>query len=183
MLSTNHVNRVAKVWGCTACGRDIEKGQPAKYLAPFRAPKQYRHATCPEWKNSERESNEAASQVWAAMEQLEEGIEAWKASPFESTMSDCTNTAAEVIREAADLRREAATNLEEGFGHPTSQSEELEEKGDEYDDWADQLEQVGEEVDSLMEQDPPDEGDEEEFERRISELAEQVSDILSSIDP
>jgi hypothetical protein len=47
---------------------------------------------------------------------------------------------AEGVREVAEEYRESASNMEEGFGHATSMTEELEEKADELDSWADDVE-------------------------------------------
>ena len=50
--------------------------------------------------------------------------------------------AADQIREIAEELRDAAQNIEDGFGHPTMQSEELEERADNIENACDELASV-----------------------------------------
>ena len=52
------------------------------------------------------------------------------------------NVVGEGVREAAELWRESASNIEDGFGHPTSMSEEFEGYADEVDGIADEVEGI-----------------------------------------
>jgi DnaJ-class molecular chaperone len=60
--------------------------------------------------------------------------------------------AAQGARDLAEEKRESASNIEDGFGHPTSMSEELEEIAQTLDGWADEIEFV--EVPDLPEPEP-----------------------------
>jgi DnaJ-class molecular chaperone len=46
------------------------------------------------------------------------------------------------VRDLAEEKRESAQNIENGFGHPTYQSEELTQQADDLETWADDIEQA-----------------------------------------
>ncbi len=58
--------------------------------------------------------------------------------PF--TLVCAMTDAAEVVREIAEEKRESAQNIEDGFGHSTSASEELSSLADELEEWATSIE-------------------------------------------
>jgi hypothetical protein len=60
----------------------------------------------------------------------------------ESSAQDCAAPLAEMIRELAEEKRESASNIEDGFGHSTFMSDELNETADNLDSWADELENL-----------------------------------------
>ena len=57
-------------------------------------------------------------------------------------MTNALGEAASAIREIAEAKRESASNIEEGFGHETSQSDELNDVADTLENWADDVEAV-----------------------------------------
>lgn len=85
------------------------------------------------------------------------------------TATDVFESAASDVEDIAEMHRESAQNIEDGFGHPTSQSEEFNEK-------ADQVEQAAESLRSAdfpPEPESPDPDDEEWTERWIEEDADR----------
>jgi hypothetical protein len=187
MLKIKHTKSVRKEWRCDFCADPIKVGMPCKQLEPFRAPKIRRHETCPDWKMSERESNEAASNVWAALEALEATTEVWRSEVQDTTDAnypDAIRECANEIREAATLRTESADSLEEGFGHSTDQTEELRAKADEYEAWADELETVADTIEAAVhpvDGEIPD--DVEDWDAFYDGLIEEVNTVIQAIDP
>jgi chromosome segregation ATPase len=57
---------------------------------------------------------------------------------------------AETIQGVAEEYRESAEAIEEGFGHSTYQSDELNEKADEIEDYANTIQEAAEEIDSCF---------------------------------
>jgi hypothetical protein len=137
---------------CEACGQNIEIGDPYKWVAPrahraTRGRKRNRHTGCPGWKPSELTSSQHLATVYAAQEQAEADLNAIEvpsdeddADGFVEEVEGVVQAFGEAVREAADSYRESAQAIEEGFGHATYQSEELEGKADDIDSWADEAE-------------------------------------------
>ena len=134
---------------CDKCGAEIKPGDPYKWVRPKSGPyggyQRNRCATCPVWKQSELSSSKMAD-VYAAQEQCEDDL------PGLDAVDDIRGLAealAEQVRSVAEEYRESASNIEDGFGHPTFQSEELEQRADELESWADEIEGVD------LEDEPP----------------------------
>jgi hypothetical protein len=130
--------------GCTIDGGEILPGTPYKHVSPKSGPyggrQRNRHAAHPSWQQWDL-SNSISAQAariahdfWDQFETLTE-IDA-------SFVTDLLNTAAEEIRELAEQRRESAQNIEDGFGHAVSMSDELNQNADDLDYWADEVESV-----------------------------------------
>jgi hypothetical protein len=123
---------------CEKCGKTIELGMPYKHVSPKSGPyggvKRIRCADCPSWKPSELSSSKMAS-IMAAQEEFD-------VSDCESVedINDRLNDFAATVREVGEEYKESAQNMEDGFGHSTEMSQDLESKGDELDGWADDLE-------------------------------------------
>jgi hypothetical protein len=127
---------------CDSCGNEIAIGSPMKHITPKSGPyggtKRTRHESCPTWQVWEYSNSLSARlmQIAHDFEQAIEGVE----SPEDVTSA--LEDAATAIEEIAEEKREGAQNIEEGFGHPTSASEELEQTADSLSDWATEIEQV-----------------------------------------
>jgi hypothetical protein len=125
---------------CDHCHKPIEVGTPYKWVKPKSGPyggaRRSRHASCPTW------------QVWELSNSLDARIQQatndFDVSQVESEddVTSALEAVAEQIRELAAEKEEAASNMEEGFGHPTGQSEELAEQAQTLEDWADEIESV-----------------------------------------
>lgn len=135
---------------CQHCGADINIGDPYKWVAPragrfSRGRRMNRHQTCPGWKASELTSSPVLSVLYAAQEDFDfSGVDTPasfdEVEAVTDAIRDILSSAAEAVREAAEMRIEAADNIESGFGHETYQSEELRSHGDELEQWADEME-------------------------------------------
>jgi hypothetical protein len=127
---------------CGYCRQPIAIGTPYKHISPKSGPyggnTLRRHESCPSWQPWDY-SNSLAAQISKIQYEFENVIaDASDASYVESALSE----AAEAAREIAEAKREAAQNIEDGFQHPTAQSEELAELADQLDDWANEIENV-----------------------------------------
>lgn len=125
---------------CDHCHKDIEIGTPYKWIKPKSGPyggrQLNRHAACPSWNVWDYSSSLDAriAQIQDAFQTDMNGVE----SPDD--VRDALSAAADSIRELAEEKREAASNIEDGFGHETYQSEELNQLGDDLEAWADDIE-------------------------------------------
>ncbi len=155
---------------CYACHEDIAEGQSYSWCQPSRySPRINWHSTCPTPPPSRLESNEKRA---AAMAAFEEGYDdlsnlrdtdtatttvdgeevVFDPEAFVEEIKSVLGAIAENVREAGELWREAASNIEDGFGHPTSMSEEFE-------GYADDVEGVADEIDNIE----PDEYDADQW--------------------
>lgn len=130
---------------CGKCGKEIKPGDPYKWVKPKSGPyggtKRVRCAACPSWRPSELTSSGALSSLYAAQEAAEDALGAWDQESVDDLRSILTDLA-EGVREAGQVYRESAENMESGFGHSTSMSEELTEKADALDGAADEIENM-----------------------------------------
>jgi len=125
---------------CGKCGTTIEVGMPYKHISPKSGPyggrRMVRCASCPSWQVWEYSSSlsartaEIAHDFWNALAECDD----------EDSVQTTLNDAAERVREIAEEKREGASNIEEGFGHSTYQSDELNDIADQLDSWADEIE-------------------------------------------
>lgn len=127
---------------CGKCGTTIQVGDPYKWIKPKSGPyggrRMVRCAKCPTW-NVWDYSSSLSAQVARIEYDADNAIR--QAESVEDAEA-VAGEAADAIRELAEQKRESAGNIEDGFGHATYQSEELESQADELDSWADEVEQV-----------------------------------------
>lgn len=177
-MRVNRVKHAAKPGICEVCHGDIRIGQPYNWIKSRYGPKRSRHATCRQFRPSDLTSNDKLSSLYAIQERIEDEASAW--GLLESTdladLVTALDDAAVEAREVADDYRETAENLEQGFGHSTSQSEEIASNGDEVDGWADELEQLSSELEPAY----PDQDDWDEAAWRDG-IAGQISDVVGSL--
>lgn len=122
---------------CGKCGKDILPGSPYKWVEVKRTyggVRYVRCAACPTWRQSELTSSKMAG-VYAMQEEFDVS-----GCQNADELTEAATEAAQAVRDVAEEYREAATNIEEGFGHPVAASEELNEKADELEAWADEIE-------------------------------------------
>lgn len=126
---------------CEKCGTEIEVGMPYKHVTPKSGPyggsKRVRCEACPAW-----QPWDLSNSLGARLAQISNDFS--NAQPFESPedVTSALEAAAESIREIASEKEEGASNIEEGFGHATYQSEELTATAESLNGWADEIEQV-----------------------------------------
>jgi hypothetical protein len=135
---------------CDSCHQPIEVGTPYKHITPKSGPygghKRTRHESCPTWQVWEY------SNSWSA--RIAQATHDFDVSNAESTddVQSALDDVAAAIKELAEESRETAGNIEDGFGHPTSQSEEAEQRADDLDGWADEI--SGADIPDLPEPEP-----------------------------
>jgi hypothetical protein len=172
---------------CGSCGQPIKAGDSYKHVSLKTGPRSSRilkrHGGCPGWRQSELCQSKMAG-VYAAQEGFDDSMPAWDPETGIHYIRDILESAADDIRSVAEEYRESQQNIEQGFGHSTYQSDELGEKADELEAWADQ---VAEAVDGCEESPSPCEAHEEfvsdcedcelaleTWEDEIRELAEEA---------
>lgn len=125
---------------CESCGKPIEIGTPYKHVTPKSGPyggrQRNRHEGCPNWKPWD-----LSNAWWARIAQATDGFDVSGAESADDVTS-ALEEVAQAIRDLSEESREAASNIEEGFGHPTYQSEEAEQRADDLEAWADEIESV-----------------------------------------
>lgn len=174
MPAATHVNKARKSQGpCYTCHRDIKVGDAyAWYKANRFSPRYAWHAECTAPRPSVLEANEKRSAATAAFENANDEVdairgkldgyqvapevvggeaEAWTPeTAAESLLDDLGGVSqhcAEGVSEAAEMWRESATNIEDGFGQATSQSEEMSDRADEWEGIATDIETLRDELD------------------------------------
>jgi hypothetical protein len=164
---------------CEKCGKEIEVGQPYKWIAPKSGPyggrKLIRCDACPTWNVWDYSSS-----LGARISQLQAGFEeSFNVEDITAAdeVTDQLSSLAEEIRELAQEKEEGADNIENGFGHATSQSDELREVADGLNGWADEVEQAEIPAEPEPEEDQCDECG---GEGHIEETAEGPNGILHS---
>jgi hypothetical protein len=127
---------------CASCSKEITVGSPYKHMSiktsPTSSRKLIRCADCADWhvwEYSNSTSARCAQIVWEAETALADADDSDEAT-------DIMQAAADAARELAEEKRDSASNIEDGFGHPTQQSEELTELADGLEEWATSLEQA-----------------------------------------
>lgn len=128
---------------CDRCGKEICVGDPYKHISPKSGPyggrTLFRCGTCPVWHRWEYSYSLSAriEQIqYEAGEQFSQGVES------ADDVTAILEAAAEEIRGLASEKEEAAQNIEDGFGHPTSASEEIADQAEQLNSWADDVEQT-----------------------------------------
>jgi hypothetical protein len=183
MPKLNHVRsaRFSK-YGRPTCGRCetvIEIGEPYFWWANRIGRTSTKKVRCPEHKP--RLSEIQGSPYKAAAYSARESVEDVLASDFEiDELAEALNQAAESVREdCVELLREGAQNIIDGFERETAQSDEMIERADAFDAWADDLESAATDVEAI---DWPSVEDysADEYEELIEQAREEARDIASS---
>lgn len=125
---------------CDACREEIRPGSSYKHMSPRSGPfggrQLSRHETCPDWKLWEY-SNSLAARLARIAHDAQTAVDGVTST---DEVRVALEEAATAVREIADEKREAAQNIEEGFGHSTQQSEELADIAETLEAWADEIE-------------------------------------------
>lgn len=129
---------------CESCREKIEPGMSYRWWANKMRHQRgsFRHIRCMEapCTPSQADMTPGRRGEWMRAEiALHQDIDA--ASTNEE-LESAAQAAAEAIREFAEQFTEGADNIEEGFGHPTSQSDELRERGEALEAICDELESL-----------------------------------------
>jgi hypothetical protein len=186
---------------CHTCHKPIEVGQGYYKNSPSRFSATYSwHEGCPGPRASTLESNEKRGAAYAACEDADDAVEAIDGvldirdggEPVEVTIEarvkyvmECLGDAFTVlgdgIQEAAEMWRESASNIEEGFGHETERSQEMNDHADVYDDAA--SEASDNLLDQITEWDPDAEMDFDEWlDQAKAEAHDAIDGVYGMID-
>ncbi len=153
MARVTHVKKAQKSKSarrCTKCGTEIKVGDPYKWFANRIGRMSIRKnfcVSCP-IRQSDQTTSGNLQTLYGAIEAAEDEM----AAAVELTLGDGSQileAAAEGVREAASMYEESADNMESGFGHETSMSEEIREKQNDLEAFADELESAANEIESL----------------------------------
>jgi hypothetical protein len=171
---------------CYTCQEPIGVGQAYAWNQPSRFSRRYQwHQSCKAPNPSMLESNDKRA---AAMAAFEDAYEALSGLTFEEYKEDeeslkgdlqgILDGCADGVREAAEMWRESASNIEDGFGHATSTSDEMEEHADTYESVADEVEQCGNEIDERDQF----ESFEEWAEAAVATVTEDLGNVEGNLD-
>jgi len=123
---------------------------------------------------SDKTTSGNLQQLYGAIENAEDALNGdnLALADIGSILNEC----AEQVREVSEQYGESADNMEEGFGHETSSSQEIREKADELESFADELESAGDDIDGM--DDPDDEASDimADFEGDTDEDGKPVDD-------
>lgn len=140
---------------CFRCEKPIEPGQSYKWYKADRSSQQISwHSDCQPPSRGEMESNPKRATAYFAVDGLDDEVAKWSSDDVGDLIS-AVETAVGQLEEAQGMWEESADNIEDGFGHETSASEQQREyaslvedaarslddaKGDllTYDEWASQ---------------------------------------------
>jgi len=122
---------------CNGCGQPIEIGQPYKWFkmkTTYGGIKRSYHPDC-EIPPSHRTSSRMG-EIYDAQATLGKDLEA--AQDFDG-IREALEAFSSVVREVGEGYTESADNMEEGFGHETYQSQEIRERAEGLESWADEI--------------------------------------------
>jgi hypothetical protein len=125
--------------GCDIDGGKILPGSPYFHITPKSGPyggyQRSRHAQHRGWYQWEYSSS-----LGARLAQVEHDFsEAISSAESTDDVQEALDDAKSSVEEIAEEKREGASNIEDGFGHATTASEELESVADELDQWAEEI--------------------------------------------
>lgn len=132
--------------GCLTCGKcrtKIEPGMPYQWWAN-RLPGSRSGSKSVRCMNCTPTAAEMTpgrrGELMRIQDDAERQISEWEGDNYDD-LEAIANSIAEEIRGLGEELRESAQNIEDGFGHATYQSEELEQRADDIDSQADEIEQ------------------------------------------
>lgn len=144
MAKIYYVKKCRKDQGhCEKCGTEIKVGDPYKWTKPrpnksHPGRKRVRCAKCPRWRPSELSFSKMAG-VMAVQEYFEDFYRSWTAEDGAKAVQEALDEVAAEVEMVADEYEKSARDIEDGFGHGTSTSYELEDKAGTLRDWADEI--------------------------------------------
>lgn len=156
MARVTHVKSARKDQGsCIKCGTEIKAGDPYKWFANLIGRSSIKKKFCAscQIRPSDMTTSPHLGALYSAIENAEDEL---AASPGPVTLDDFATilrTCGEAVREAGEGYTESAEAIVEGFGHETSQSEEIAEKAQELESFADELDSAADEIESIEDPD------------------------------
>lgn len=129
---------------CENCGATISVGDPYRWWAN-RLPHSFgssKHVRCFKDTCRPSQADMTPGRAGQLMRLQADGSDEISRAQSVEDLQSIAGSLAEQVRELGEELRESAQNIEDGFGHPTSTSEELEERAENIDGYADELESV-----------------------------------------
>ena len=146
MPRVNRVKKARKDQGsCGRCRTPLPAGSAYRWWKFRHGGK---HKRCMAEKCRPRASELTGSEFLSAVYSAQETFSGSDYSTPDE-LADALRTMAEELREAAQIRIEAADAIEGGFGHETEQSYTLREEGEAIEYWADDIESAADDVGSI----------------------------------
>lgn len=140
---------------CIRCRKPIVEGEGYRWAKGRYTSKKVIHSTCGSFKQSELTSNDKLSQLYAAIENVDEWIESAQKDVDPLTLLEDAKSAleecADAIEEVVQMYRDSAEAIEDGFGHETYQSEEMNSNADELESFASDVRDSVDDVDEFDE--------------------------------
>lgn len=138
-LSVQDRSKPLPNYTCGKCGVEIKPGMPYKWIEPKMRGLMVRCENCPNW-NYWEYSDSLSARVAEIQSNAADalGVDFEDRSELEGILQEIASE----IRSLAEEKEEAASNMEEGFGHSTYQSDELNEQAEQLNSWADEVESV-----------------------------------------
>lgn len=159
-MKITEVKKATRTQGiCRRCKKQIKKGMPYKWVAPYRLPKRIWCADCQPLR-SELTGSERLSRVYAASEAIDD---ATTMDTLQQALRDAVDTANEVRDEYNDSHGEMPDSLQN-----SERGEEMLERASSLESWADILQVAVDDVEAL---------DDAEWER-ARELADAANAFL-----
>lgn len=169
---------------CARCGVEIKPGEPYKWFANRIGRMSIRKNYCRDHspRPSDMTTSDKLSALYAAQEAFEDAQGAGMDTP--EHVADRLHEAADSVREVAEAYTESADNIEEGFGHETMQSQEIREKAEAVEAWADEIDDAANDCESMSHEDiAQDEGETDEAfdERAAQEILDHAIDCGQNV--
>jgi hypothetical protein len=127
------------LYTCDHCHQPIQIGTPYKHITPKSGPyggrKRTRHESCPGWQVWDYSNSLSAQLARISFDFWEQVDGAESTDDVQSALDD----ASAAVEEIGDAKAESAQSIEDGFGHATEKSEELESIGEQLKEWADSI--------------------------------------------
>jgi hypothetical protein len=124
---------------CDKCGKTIEVGSPYKHMSPKSGPyggrRMVRCQACPDWQVWEYSSSLSARLAQVSNDFWESVSSAESQEDVQMALQDAQSA----IEEIAQEKKDGAQNIEDGFGHETSTSQDLMQQGEDLESWANEI--------------------------------------------
>jgi hypothetical protein len=155
---------------CAKCSTEIKPGDSYKWFANRIGTYSQRKNFCAncQVRPSDQTTSPHLQTIYLAQEAAEDALAKGDGLGL-IDLAEIVRGFAEGVREASESYNESAENIEQGFGHETTQSEEIRDKASECESAADTLDSAADDIESL---DDPD-AEEDEF---LSEYEGSVYD-------
>lgn len=152
MARVYQVKAARKPTTCQKCRKEIAVGDPYKWSKPRSGKwasgmKLVRCGTCV-FRPSELMTGKMSG-VYAATEGYDDDT---MNAACPRDLIEAMNAAAEGIREVAEEYQAGSQNIEDGFGHSTSQSDEMREQGENLEGWADEIESAANDLEDMAQE-------------------------------